>query len=69
MQDTRLTMQLESEAAARFWAAFAEQKGASATHRTGATVELTFPTSRAKDEFAWALDIAVQTLARCPGHA
>ena len=62
-------MDLESEAAARMWAAYAEHRGAAAKHLVGARVELTFPTTQAKDEFAWALDIAVQTLSRCPGHA
>jgi hypothetical protein len=62
-------MELESEAAARMWAAVAEQKGAAAARLAGARLELTFPTIRAKDEFAWALDVAVQTLVRRPGHA
>jgi hypothetical protein len=69
MQGARLTMELESEAAARMWAAFAECRGAAATHLSGAKLELTFPTSQAKHEFALALDVAIQTLARRPGHA
>ena len=64
-----LAMDLESEAAARMWAAYAEQRGAAAKRLAGARVELTFPTNQAKDEFAWALDVAVQTVARRPGHA
>ena len=69
MPDFRLSMDLDSEAAARMWAAYAEQRGAAATHLSGAKVDLTFRTRQAMEEFAWALDIAVQTLARCPGHA
>ena len=69
MPDVRLSMHLESEAAARMWAAYAKARGAAATHLAGAKVELTFPTRQAMDEFAWALDIAVQPLARQPGHA
>lgn len=69
MPDARLTMDLESEAVARMWAAFAEERGAAAARLLGARLELTFPTAEAKDNFAWALDVAVQTLARRPGHA
>lgn len=69
MQDNMITMEAGSEAAARMWAAAAEQSGAVARHVPGMRLELVFPTQHAKDQFASILDLTVQTLARRPGHA
>jgi hypothetical protein len=69
MSDARMTMTLDTEAAARAWAAVAEDRGATARHLEGTRLELTFPSAQAKEDFAWVLDVAVQTLGRTPGHA
>jgi hypothetical protein len=69
MEDIRIILNLESEAAGRMWAVVAERNGAAATHLPGAKLELTFRTLHAKEQFASVLDVTIQTLSRRPGHA
>ena len=69
MQEVRLTMSVSSEAAARLWAEAAGQNGALARHLAGLRLELTFPTSHAREHFESILDLTLQTLARRPGRA